>query len=167
MRSMKLIRILHDSQPTPPTKHHVVLSHADRQTLRRLVAVGTAPARPLAHARILLKADAAPAGPGWTDDQMRAALDVSAATIVRVRRADGHAGLSAAIQRRPPGTRRPRKLDGRQEAHLVSIACSTPPPGPARWTLRLLTDRFVALEGQVVSDETVRRVLKKTRASRG
>ena len=129
--------------------------------------MGTAPARALARARILLKADAAPAGPGWTDDQIRAALDVSAATIVRVRRAYGHVGLSAAIQRRPPGTSRPRKLDGRQEAHLVSIACSTPPPGQARWTLRLLTDRFVELEGQVVSDETVRRVLKKTSSSRG
>ena len=159
---MKLTRILHDSRSTPSTKHQVVLSSTDRRTLQRLVAVGTAPARTLTHARILLKGDAAPAGPGWTDDQIRAALDVSGATIVRVRRAYRQAGLHAAIDRRSPRTSRPRKLDGRQEAHLASLACSAPPPGQARWTLRLLTDRFVALEGTLVSDETVRRVLKKT-----
>ena len=165
---MKLIRILHDSRPTPPTKHQVVLSHADRRTLRRLVAVGTAPARALARARILLKADAAPAGPGWTDDQIRAALDVSAATIVRVRRAYGHVGLSAAIQRRPPGTSRPRKLDGRQEAHLVALACSEAPGGRARWRLRLLADELVRLEVvAAIAHETVRRTLQKTTSSRG
>jgi transposase len=167
MRGMKLIRILHDARPTSSPKHQVMLSSADRRTLRRLVVAGTASARALTHARILLKADAAPTGPGWTDDEIRTALDVSGATIVRVRRAYGHAGLTAAVHRQPPRTTRPRKLDGRQEAHLVSLACSTPPPGHARWTLRLLTDRFVELDGQGVSDETVRRLLKKTTSSRG
>jgi transposase len=143
-------------------KYAVKLTEAERARLRTLVGSGAAPARMLTHARILLKGDAAPAGPGWTDDQIRAALDVSGATIVRVRRAYRQAGLHAAIDRRSPRTSRPRKLDGRQEAHLASLACSAPPPGQARWTLRLLTDRFVALEGTLVSDETVRRVLKKT-----
>lgn len=164
---MKLIRILHDARPIPSTKHRVALSRGDRRTLQRLVAVGTTPARTLTHARILLKADAAPAGPGWSDEQIHTALDVSLATIVRVRRAYGQAGCAAAIRRQPPTTGRPRKLDGRQEAHLVTLACSTPPPGQARWTLRLLTDRFVELDGTLVSDETVRRLLKKTTSSRG
>ncbi len=86
----------------------------------------------------------------------------SASPRLCVWRAYAQAGLTAAIQRQPPTTSRPRKLDGRQEAHLVTLACSSPPPGQARWTLRLLTDRFVELEGALVSDETVRRVLKKT-----
>lgn len=164
---MKLLHILTDPTPLRPAKHHVRLTARDRQQLQRLVATGTAPARTLTHARILLKADAAPAGPGWTDGQIRDALDVSLATIVRVRRAYVQAGCAVAIQRQPPTTTRPRKLDGRQEAHLVTLACSTPPPGQARWTLRLLTDRFVELDGTLVSDETVRRLLKKTNSSRG
>lgn len=164
---MKLLSILTDAAPTRPTKYQVRLTDRDRQQMQRLVATGTAPARTLTHTRILLKADAAPAGPGWTDAQIRDALDVSLATIVRVRRAYVQAGLTAAIQRQAPRRTRPRKLDGRQEAHLVTLACSTPPPGQARWTLRLLTDRFVELDGTVVSDETVRRLLKKTNSSRG
>jgi transposase len=167
MQGMKLERIIDAERPLSPTKQHVVLSPAERQHLTEVVATGTHPARTLTHARILLKADGGPAGPGWTDQQIAAALDVSVATIERVRSAYRREGLAAALKRRPPRTTRPRKLDGRQEAHLVTVACSTPPPGHARWTLRLLTERVVELEGTLVSDETVRRLLKKTNSSRG
>ncbi len=158
---MELHRILYADPRVPPTKHGVTLTAADRQTLRSLVAAGVAPTRTLTHARILLKADAAPAGPGWTDVEIRTALDVSLSTIGRVRRACREHGLAAALHRRPPAVTRPRKVDGRQEAHLAALACSTPPIGHTRWTLRLLTDRFIELEGLDLSDETVRRVLKK------
>ena len=162
---MKLLRILHADSPTPSQKHTIRLSDGERRVLRRLLGAGTAPARTLAHARILLKADVA--GPTWTDAQIREACDVGLATIARVRRAFVTGGLDAALQRKPTTRQYRRALDGRQEAHLVALSCSTPPAGQARWSLRLLTERFIELEGTLVSDETVRRVLKKTRSSRG
>ena len=164
---MKLLRILHTDGSTPTHKHTVRLSDAERRQLRRLLGGGSAPARTLSHARILLKADAVPGGPGWTDPQIRAACDVGLATIARVRRAFVTGGLDAALQRKPTSRQYRGALDGRQEAHLVALSCSTPPPGQARWSLRLLTERFIELEGTVVSDETVRRVLKKTTSSPG
>jgi len=162
---MELRRILFTDSLVPDSKYQVELTSRQRATLTRLVAAGTAAARTLTHARILLKADAA--GPGWTDPQIVAALDVGLSTVARVRRAFIEGGVDAALHRRPPSATRPPKLDGRQEAHLVALSCTLPPAGRARWSLRLLTDRFVELEGTVVSDETVRRVLKKTRSSRG
>ena len=159
---MKLIRILYPEPHSPATKYRVTLAATEQRQLRRLLSAGTAPARTLTHARILLKADAAPGGPSWSDAQIRQALDVSPSTIIRVRRAHCTQGLEAALHRKSPDRMYRRKLDGRREAHLLALACSTPPDGQARWTLRLLTDRLVELEGEVVSDETVRRVLKKT-----
>jgi hypothetical protein len=164
---MKLLRILHADGPIPSHKHTVHLSDGQRRTLRRLLSAGTAPTRTLSHARILLKADAAPGGPAWTDTAIRAACDVGLATIARVRQAFVIGGLDAALHRKPTTRQYRRALDGRQEAQLIALSCSTPPPGQARWSLRLLTERFIELEGTVVSDETVRRVLKKTRSSRG
>lgn len=162
---MELRRILHTDAITPTRKHTVRLSDAERRELRRLQGAGTAPARTLAHARILLKADAA--GPAWTDARIREACEVGLATIARVRRAFATGGLDTALHRKPTTRQYRRALDGRQEAQLVALSCGTPPPGQARWSLRLLTERFIEVEGSVVSDETVRRVLKKTRSSRG
>ena len=159
---MKLTRILYPDSHLPATKHGVTLVATERRELRRLLAAGTAPARTLTHARILLKADASPGGPGWSDARIRQALDVSPSTIVRVRRAYCTQSLEAALHRKAPDRVYHHKVDGRREAHLLALACSTPPEGRPRWTLRLLTDRFVELEGETVSDETVRRVLKKT-----
>jgi transposase len=164
---MDLLRILHTDPPVRPSKAVVQLTDGERRRLRRLLSAGTAPARTQTHARILLKADAAPAGPGCSDSQIAAAVEVSPSTIVRVRRAFVHGGLNAALHRKPPDRQYRRALDGRQEAHLMALSCTPPPPGQARWSLRLLTERFIELESTVVSDETVRRVLKKTRLSRG
>ena len=164
---MRLIRILYADPHPVTTNYRFTLAATERRHLRWLLAAGTAPARTLTHARILLKADHAPGGPGWSDVQIGEALDVSPSTITRVRRAYCTQSLEAALHRKPPDRVYRRKLDDRREAHLVALACSTPPDGQARWTLRLLTDRFIELEGEVVSDETVRRVLKKTSSSRG
>jgi transposase len=160
------------SSQLPPVfalpKHVVRLDGRDRATLRKLTTTGVAAARTLTHARILLQADAAPSGPAWTDEQIRSALGASLSTIARVRRAFAMRGLDAALHRRPAQHVRRRTLDGEQEAHLIALACTTPPEGRERWTLRLLADRFVLLEGGVpVSYETVRRTLKKTTSSRG
>jgi len=144
------------------------LDDEQRATLQHLIGSGTAPARALAHARILLKAEAAPAGPGWPDVAIAAALEVSADTVARVRRRYAAEGLAAAVERRPPAVPTPCKLDGAQEAHLLALTCSAPPEGQARWTLRLLAERFVALDsGEAISHELVRRVLKKAGSSPG
>jgi transposase len=146
----------------------VALTETERISLHSLVAAGRAPARKLAHARILLKADTGPAGPGWRDVAIAQALEVSGPTVARVRRRYVEEGLDAALTHRPPAAHRPRRLDGDQEAHLIALACSPPPAGRARWTLRLLADRMVELQYvATVSDQTVRRTLKKTRSSRG
>lgn len=164
---MRLVRILYPTPSVPATKHRVTLPAVERRTLTQLLARGTTPTRALTHARILLKADDGPGGSGWSDSRIGQALEVSLATVVRVRHAYRAGGLDAALHRKAPDRTYSRKLDGRQEAHLIAITCSTPPEGHARWTLRLLTDRVVELIGMPVSDETVRRTLKKTTSSRG
>jgi transposase len=144
-------------------KYRVTLTAEERQELEALVSQGKAAARKITHARILLKADAAEGGPAWPDEQIRDALDVGLLTIYRTRLHFVEQGLAAALGPRPSARRYQGKLDGDQEAHLIALACSKPPPGRARWTLRLLAERFVAL-GHIenITHETVRQTLKKT-----
>jgi hypothetical protein len=144
--------------------YKVTLDAEGRQHLHDLIAAGQAAARKLAHARILLKADAADGSPAWPDWQIADALEVSTDTIERVRQRFVELGLEAALDRkrreRPP---REIKLDGRAEARLIALACSTPPDGRAVWTMQLLADKLVELEVvDSISDETVRLALKKT-----
>jgi DNA-binding transcriptional ArsR family regulator len=144
-------------------KYRVILSETEREELKRLIAAGTAPARKLTHARILLKADQSPEGPGWVDEAIADAVETSQPTVSRVRKQYFEEGLKAALNRRAPNREYHRKLNGEQEARLIALACSEPPEGQARWSLRLLADRLVELE--VVDDlsyQTVRRTLKKT-----
>jgi transposase len=144
-------------------KYPVILSDTERVQLKNLIAAGTAPARKLTHARILLKADQSPEGPAWVDEQVAEAVEVSQPTVSRVRKQYFEEGMEAALNRRPPNREYHRKLDGKQEARLVALACSKPPEGQARWSLRLLADRMVELEVvEDISYQTVRRTLKKT-----
>ena len=147
-------------------KYPVILSDTERDELKRLIAAGTSEARKLSHARILLKADESPEGDGWVDERVADAVEVSQPTVARVRRQYFEQGLQAALNRRPPKREYHRKLDGEQEARLVAMACSEPPEGQARWSLRLLADRLVELEiVEDISYQTVRRTLKKTNLS--
>jgi transposase len=150
-------------------KYLVTLTDAERQSLHELIATGKAAAQKLAHARILLKAEAAPGGPGWPDEQIAKALEVGLSTVARVRQRLVEQGLDAALGRKPQDRpSRPRKLDGAAEARLIALACAPPPAGQADWTMRLLADKLVELEViDTVSHETVRQVLKKTNSSRG
>jgi transposase len=142
----------------------VTLTEDERAALGQRVATGRGPARELTHARILLKADQGPGGPAWVDTAIAAALDVSVPTIERVRRRFVEYGLDAAIRQRRPRREYRGRLDGEQEAHLVALACTPPPLGRRRWTLRLLADKLVELRYiDGVSHETVRQVLKKNR----
>lgn len=144
-------------------KYLVTLMDEERRGLEQLIRRGKAAARKLTHARILLKADSGSGGPCWDDATIAETLEVGIATVERVRKQFVEAGLEAALTRRKPQREYQRKLDGDGEAHLIALACGEAPEGRARWTLRLLADRMVALEYvDTVSHETVRQTLKKT-----
>ena len=150
------------------TKHAVVLTDEQRAQLRTLVGCGVAPARRLTHARILLKADQGEGGAAWADAAIAGALEVHPSTVARVRQQFVAEGLEAALDRRAPRREYARKLDGEREARLVAVACSAPPTGYERWSLRMLADELVRLEVvEAVSHETVRRALEQTTSSRG
>jgi transposase len=145
-----------------PNTYVVQLSDHQRGLLYALIQKGNAPARTVRRAHTLLLADE-----HQPTQTIAAMLHTSAVPVTQTCKQFLSAGLEAALYDQPcPGRR--RKLDGRQEAHLVALACSTPPTGRARWRLRLLAERLVEL-GMVetVSYATVRRVLKKPRSSRG
>ena len=143
-------------------KYLVTLTAEERQALSELIASGKAAAQKLAHARILLKADASDGGPAWPDGRIAEALEVSVATVERARRRFVEPGLEAALVRTPPARpSRERALDGRAEARLIALACSAPPDGRTAWTMRLRADKLVELEVvPSISDEAVRRALK-------
>src|SRR5215218_5309045 len=148
-----------------PKKYRVTLTAEEREELDRLLSLGKADVRCLKHAQMLLKADEAEGGPGWSDERVADAFDAGVATIERLRQRFVEEGLQAALRTYRTGTRLyERKLDGAQEAHLIALACSAPPDERARWTLRLLAQRMVELAYvDTLSYETVRQTLKKER----
>jgi transposase len=150
-------------------KYRVTLTTDERDQLTALLAAGKASATNQAHARILLKADESEGGPAWADARIAEAVEVSVATAERVRERFVERGLAAALVRQPqvrPSRR--ATIDGAAEARLIALACSKPPQGRAAWTMQLLADRLVELQVvAAVSDETVRKALKKTSSSRG
>jgi transposase len=153
----------------PQKKYLVTLTPEEREQLAGLLSAGKRSALTLARARLLLKADQADGGPAWPDDRIAEALDCGVRTVERVRQRFVERGLEAALGRKPQDRpSRERKLDGRAEARLIALACSEPPDGRAAWTLQLLANKLVELRiVDTVCDETVRRVLKKTRSSPG
>jgi transposase len=149
-------------------KTYVVrLSGEERQQLEMLIRKGKSPARRLLKARILLKADVSEAGDGWSDSRIIEALDASPSMVYRVRKQLVEEGLEAVLSRKQRTTPAvPPIFDGEKEAKLIALACSKPPKGRARWTLRLLENKVVEL-GIVdrASDSTIGRTLKKTLSS--
>ena len=148
-------------------RYRVTLTQQERDELQQMISRGKSDARKLAHARVLLQADESSAGPARTDEQIAEALTLSTRTVERVRERFVEQGFEAALV--PARGRRiyNRKLDGRQEARLLALACSRPPAGKRRWTLRMLADEMVELEiADSLSYETVRQALKKTSSSR-
>jgi transposase len=150
-------------------KYRVTLTAEERESLVALIAVGKAAAKKLTHARILLKADQAEGGPGWIDQRIAEALEVSVATIERVRQRFVEEGLESALGRKKQDKpSRERKLDGAGEARLIALACSKAPKGRVAWTLQMLADELVELKVvDSICPETVRQTLQKTRSSRG
>jgi transposase len=146
-----------------PKKLYIInLTDDERQQLLDLVKKGRAPARKLNRAHILLQAH-----DGAADEAIAASLHVGRATVERIRKRFVEGNLARALNEDHRTGPAP-KLDDKQEAWLIATACSAPPDGRDRWTMQLLADEMVRLKQvESISDETVRRVLKKTRSSRG
>jgi transposase len=143
-------------------KYFVTLTEDERAEVLALTKKGTVSARKLTRAHILLQADAQA-----TDDNIAQALHSGTATVERTRKRFVEEGLEAALNERPRAGGR-RKLEGRQEAFLIALACSTPPDERKCWTMQLLADKLVELQQvESISDETVRRTLKKTSSNHG
>lgn len=143
-------------------KYAVRLSPKQRKQLKRLSKRGKVSARKLNRARILLLADENRPKGGKTDTEISDLLDVSQPTVLRVRRQLSTEGLDAALEEKPrPG--RPPKFSGKQRAEITALACSSPPQGNGRWTMRLIADKLVELDFvDSISHQTVFNVLKKT-----
>lgn len=149
-------------------KYLVKLTDTERYQLKQLVSTGTAPARQIRRALILLKSDCSPEGPNWTYEAICTAFDVSNVTVTAARRTYVESGVEAVLTRKKPDRIYEHRLDGEKEAQLIAVACGEAPDGHERWTLRLLRDRFIKL-GHVdnISHETIRTTLKKTNLSLG
>ncbi len=148
-------------------KYVVRLSGGERERLEAMLRKGKSPAQQLLKARILLKADVSEAGEGWSDSRIIEAMETGPSMVYRVRKQLVEEGFEAVLsrkQRAMPAVA--RIFDGETEAKLIALACSQPPKGRARWTLRLLEEKVVELDiVDRASDSTIGRALKKTFSS--
>ena len=148
-------------------KYRVFLNGKKRSNLKRLINTGTEKARKLTRARILLLADESPSGLSKTDKEIIETLGVSARTVAQTRQRFTEGDMEESLNDKPRSGR-PREFTGREEAKLTLIACSEPPEGRVRWSVRLLADKMVALEVvDSISRESVRKYLKKGISSHG
>jgi transposase len=147
-------------------KYIVKLNEQERHHLEELVNHGKSAARKIQRAWILLKTDVGPQGPAWNDQRIRETFGPALVTIYRVRQTWVEEGLQAVLNRAAKSGHRHRRLDGEQEARLIALACTQPPIGRRRWTLRLLAGKMVELGyTDSVCVETIRQTLKKTKSS--
>ena len=152
----------------PSVKRYVVrLSAEERQQLEAMIRKGKSPAQRLLKARILLKSDISEDSEGWSDSRIIEALETSVSMVYRVRKQLVEEGLEAVLSRRAPAAAAVRRIfDGEKEARLIALACSKPPEGYARWSLRLLESKVAELGiVEAAGDSTIQRVLKKTLSS--
>jgi len=150
-------------------KHIVRLTKEEREYLIKLSSSGKGSARVFIRARLLLKADQSEDGPGWSDEKISEAFDITVQSIERIRKQFVEEGFDAVLSRHEYTQKVSRKkIDGDVEAHLIALCCSDPPQGRVRWTLRLLADTVIEL-GYVesISHEAIRQTLKKTNLSLG
>ena len=143
-------------------KYRVTLIPEEREQLIKMINTGKAAARKIIHARILLKADESEGGEKQKDEDIRKALSINVRTVEKVRQRFVEEGFEAALNPKPASRTKPRKIDGKNEAHLIALVCGEPPEGRNKWTMKLLADKMVEL-GHVdsLSGEAVRKALKK------
>lgn len=143
-------------------RYRVTLSDEERTRLRDLTRKGTASVRMVRRAQALLLAAEA-----WKDADIASALAMGVATLERLRRRCVEEGVDAALRERPRPGARP-KLGPKEQAYVVALACTKPPEGRERWTMQLLAERVVELQiVPDITDESIRRLLKRTSSSRG
>ena len=148
-------------------KQYIVeLTSEERAQLQKIVAKGNTTGYRIKYCHILLKADQAKGGPGWSDPKIAEAFECNVSTVYRLRKRLVEDGLDTVLQHGNTGKHKRRKLDGKAEAHLIALACSQPPEERERWMVRLLADELVAL-GIVDScgKTTVHETLKKMNLS--
>jgi hypothetical protein len=148
-------------------KQYIVeLTNKERSLLQQIISKGKTTGYHIKYAHILLKADQSEAGPGWPDSKIAEAFNCNMSTVFRLRKRLVENGFEAVLQHGNKGKQKQRKLDGKAEAHLIALACSKPPEGRQRWTIRLLADELVSL-GIVDScgKTTVHETLKKMNLS--
>ena len=151
----------------PAKKYRVFLSDKERKYLRKLVNTGVDKARKLTRARILLLTDESPSGLSNKDKEIMGSLGVCARTVAATRERFVEEGIEGALNEKPRSGR-PREFTGREEAKLTLIACSDPPEGRNRWSVRLLADKLVEMEVvDSISRESVRKYLKKGQSNHG
>jgi transposase len=145
----------------------VELSQEEREQLEQLIKKGKVVGYKIKHAHMLLKADEGEFGPAWPDTRIAEAYNTSESTVRNLRKRLVEKGFETALEREKQTNRR-IKFDGETEAKLIAIACSEPPEGYSRWSIRLLADRLVELEiVDEISPMTVQRIMKKTNLNRG
>jgi transposase len=143
-------------------QYSVELTSEERSQLQRILSKGKTTGYRMKYAHILLKADQGKDGPGWSDPKIAEAFDCNVSTVYRLRTRLVEEGFEAILRHGNTGKHKRRKLDGNAEAHLIALACSQPPKGRQRWTIRLLAEELVSL-GIVDScgKTTVHETLKK------
>ena len=145
----------------PIKQYPIHLAPEQRVTLEQLARSNKRSKRQRTRAHILLLADANSCA-GVKDPQICQQIGVSASTVVRVRQRFVQGGLDAALHHKPQQKRKPRKLDGAGEAHLIALVCGAPPEGHKRWSLHLLQDKLIEMQVvDTISHEAVRTTLKK------
>ena len=152
----------------PAKKYRVKLTEAERNELKDLLNKGRVAARKQTHARILLQCDESGVNPAKNDRVVAEALNTSARSVERVRQRFVEEGLESALNPKVQERSYFKKLDGAAEAFLVATACTQAPEGRAEWTMQLLANKLVECQlVDSISDETVRKTLKKMRLNRG
>lgn len=148
-------------------KYHVTLTDEEREELAALVQRGKTQGYRIRHAQILLKLDEVEENKGWTIAKIGEAYKANPSTVIGVAKRFVEEGLQMALGRKEQ-VNRCRKVDGKVEAHMVAIACSTPPEGRDHWTLQMIADEMVRLEiVESISDTAVHNTLKKTKSNHG
>ncbi len=149
-------------------RYKVTLSKKEREELNNLMKKDRVAARKRIHAQILMRTDESKGQTGWTDVNVAEAYGIDIRTVARVRQRFVEHGLEVALQPRASQENRAHKFDGEKEAQLITLACSEPPEGYARWTLQLLANEMITLEYMdSISHQSVRNVLKKTNLNLG
>jgi hypothetical protein len=155
-------------RPKPMVRYKITLTVQEREVLETIIAKGKHTSMQFRNACILLNSDEGEVGAKWTNEQIAGFLRITSKTVERLKQRFIEDGFEACMDRKPYPEVKDVKTDGDFEAHLVALSCSKAPEGYAHWSLRMLADKMVELNYvDAVSYETVRRVLKKTKLSRG